>query len=99
MDKKHPGTRAKHASVSATEAARNFSELVNRVHYRRQTFLVERGGQSVCEIRPIYEETGFNGADLARLLQSLPEAPEAYLDAVAEGVENQPPAEETRWPR
>ena len=87
------------ASVSATEAARNFSELINRVHYRRQTFLVERGGQAVCEIRPAYEATGFKGADLVRLLASLPQAPAAYLDAVAEGLENQPAAEETRWPR
>jgi antitoxin (DNA-binding transcriptional repressor) of toxin-antitoxin stability system len=91
-----PETRA---SVSATEAARNFSELLNRVRYRRQTFLIERGGRAVCEIRPVYEAAGFTGADLARLLGSLPEAPAAYLDAVAEGIENQPAAEETRWPR
>jgi len=86
-------------TVSATEAARNFSDLVNRVHYRRQAYLVERGGQAVCEIRPVFESTGFKGADLARLLGSLPDAPAAYLDAVADGIENQPPAEETRWPR
>ena len=99
MAKNRSSTPAKRASISATEAARNFSELVNRVHYRRQSFLVERGGQAVCEIRPAYEATGFKGADLARLLRSLPEAPTTYLDAVAEGVENQPPADQTRWPR
>jgi hypothetical protein len=99
MSKKRPSTAAKGASISATEAARNFSELVNRVHYRRQSFLVERGGQAVCEIRPAYEATGFKGSDLARLLRSLPEAPTTYLDAVAEGVEHQPPADQTRWPR
>jgi len=86
-------------SVSATEAARNFSELVNRVRYKRQSFLVERGGQAVCEIRPVFEATGFKGVDLARLLGSLPEPPEDYLDAVADGAREQPPAEDRRWPR
>jgi hypothetical protein len=86
-------------SISATDAARNFSELVNRVRYRRQSFLVERGGRAVCEINPVYEATGFNGADLARLLNSLPEPAESYLDAVEEATRKQPPAEESRWPR
>ena len=85
--------------LSATEAARNFSELLNRVHYKRQTYLIERGGQAVCEIRPAYAATGFTGTDLARLLASLPDAPEEYLDAVEQAVKGQPPAEETRWPR
>ena len=89
----------KRPSVSATEAARNFSELVNRVRYRRQSFLIERGGHAVCEIRPVYEATGFNGADLVRLLNSLPEPSAAYLDAVEKAIEQQPPAEETSWPR
>jgi hypothetical protein len=28
--------------VSATEAARSFSELLDRVYYRRKTFVIER---------------------------------------------------------
>ena len=98
MAKKRNRTESR-SSVSATEAARNFSELLNRVHYRKETYVVERGGRAVCEIRPAYEVTGFKGTDLARLLASLPQAPEAYLDAVEEGLEGQPPAEDRRWPR
>ena len=90
---------SKKPNISATEAARNFSELVNRVHYRRESYLVQRGGQVVCEIRPAYGATGFTGNDLVRLLRSLPRAPSEYLDAVAEGVKRQPAAEETRWRR
>ena len=93
--------RQKHdpAQLSATEAARNFSELLNRVRYQGKTFLVERGGEAVCEIRPVYKPREFSGSDLARLLGTLPDAPRAYLDAVAEGIDRQPPAEDTRWPR
>jgi len=38
--------------VSATEAVRNFSEILNRVRYRGETFVIERGGQPICELRP-----------------------------------------------
>jgi hypothetical protein len=79
--------------------ARNFSELLNRVHYERQTYLVERGGQTVCEIRPVYATSRFTGTDLARLLASLPDAPGEYIDAVEQIAKAQPPTEETRWPR
>jgi hypothetical protein len=86
-------------TVSATEAARNFSELLNRVRYQQKAFVVERGGEAVCEIRPVYQSGEFTGADLARLLSTLPDAPKAYLDAVEEGIKKQPRAEDTRWPR
>ena len=85
--------------ISATEAARNFSELLNRVLYRRHAYLVQRGSTTVCEIRPAYDASGFKGADLARLLASLPDAPAAYLDAVEEGIRSQPEAQETTWRR
>ncbi len=85
--------------LSATEAARNFSELLNRIHYRRQTYLIERGGRAVCELRPVLYGAGFTGSDLVGLLEGLQGPPESYLDAVAEGIERQPAAEETRWQR
>ena len=95
--KKSPGPSA--ARISATEAARNFSELLNRVQYRRRSYLVKRGSTTVCEIRPAYGPAGFNGTDLARLLASLPDAPASYLDAVEEGIRSQPEAQETTWRR
>ena len=38
--------------ISATETARRFSELMNRVRYRGESFVVERGGKPICEILP-----------------------------------------------
>ena len=46
-------------AVSATEAARSFSELLNRVRYQHKAFVVERGGEAVCEIRPVYQSGEF----------------------------------------
>ncbi len=39
--------------VSATEASRNFSELLNRARYGGESFVVERNGEPVAEIRPV----------------------------------------------
>jgi antitoxin (DNA-binding transcriptional repressor) of toxin-antitoxin stability system len=36
--------------ISATEAARNFSEILNRVRYRGETFDIVRGGEVVATL-------------------------------------------------
>lgn len=38
--------------ITATEASRNFSEILNRARYGGEAFLVERNGEAVAEIRP-----------------------------------------------
>jgi len=64
--------------ISATECARRFSELMNRVRYRGESFIVERRGKPVCEILPA-QPTRFSGKELADLLRSLPKPDEDYL--------------------
>ena len=39
--------------ISATEAARSFSDVVARVHYRGEEFVVEKGSEAVCKISPV----------------------------------------------
>lgn len=92
-----PGKKTR--KLTATQVARNLSEVLNRVRYNQETVLVERGGVSVCEIRPVYDATRCTGADLAELLRALPSPGESFLDAVEDGIRNQPVAEETRWRR
>ena len=57
--------------ISATEAARTFSELLDRVYYRGETFVIERGGEPVCEMSHV-KPLRFTGADFLTLLHSLP---------------------------
>lgn len=82
--------------VSATEASRNLSELLNRIRYRGESFLVMRGGQPICELKPASPK-GFSGADLVALLRSLPPVDEGYLSAVEETARNQPFLPESPW--
>lgn len=84
--------------VSATEAARNFSELLNRVRYRGESFIIERSGRSIGELRPAAPPR-VAGADLVALLRSLPAVDEDFLTIVEETARNQPPMPESPWER
>ena len=55
--------------VSATEAAKNFGEVLARVREERAVYVVERRGKPVAEIRPV-EESIFTGADFVELVRA-----------------------------
>ena|SRR5688572_12285538 len=82
--------------LSATEAARNFSELLNRVRYRGERFVIMRGGTAIGELRPA-APIRFTGRDLVALLRSLPPIDAGYLDTVEEFARSQPQVPEAPW--
>jgi prevent-host-death family protein len=82
--------------ISATDAHRRFSEILNRVRYRNETFVVKRRGEPICEIVPVRPAT-FTGRELVELIRSLPHPGKDYLDAVERHVRKQPKAEKTPW--
>ena len=84
--------------ISATDAVRGFSELLNRVRYRGESFIVERGGKAICEILPACPPK-FSGAELASLLRSLPKPDEEYLALVEDLIARQPKVAESGWER
>ena len=84
--------------ISATETARRFSELMNRVRYLGESFVVERGGKPVCEILPA-QPSKFSGSELADLLRSLPKPDEDYLGLVEKLTAKQSKVAGSRWPR
>ena len=83
------------SEISATDAARRFSEVVNRVRYRNETFVVKRGGEPVCEIVPVRTKT-FTGRDFVEMLQSLPHPDKEYLATVEKHVRRQPKTEKSK---
>jgi prevent-host-death family protein len=84
--------------ISATEAARRFSDLLNRVRYRGEEFVVERGGEPVCRIVPARPAKP-TLADLARILESAPKPDPAYWDAVEDAIRRQPKLPKSLWRR
>ena len=82
--------------VSATDAARSFSELLDRVCYRGETFVIERGGEPVCEMSPVTPQR-FTGADFLTLLHSLPKPDPGYWDAVEKSMKQTAAVPESQW--
>ena len=73
--------------VTATETAKNFGSIIDRVREERAVYVVERGGTPVAEIRPVEAKT-VTVRDFVELIRSgsIPAAGEEYLKAVEEGV-------------
>jgi prevent-host-death family protein len=87
------------SEISATEAARRFSEVLNRVRYRNETFIVKRGGEPICEIAPVRTTKTSTGRDLAGSLRALPHPDRGYVDAVEKHVRSQPRTGKAKRPR
>jgi len=93
--------RARH-TVTATEAAKNFGRLVNRVREDRTTYVVERGGAPVAEIAPVARRVS-TFRDLKAWIadQTRPRADKEYLRIVEDVVRshNKPRVPRNPWER
>lgn len=54
--------------ISVTDAARNFSDCVNRVRYQDMTFVLLKNGTPVAKLTPFEEPKASTGAELAAAL-------------------------------
>jgi antitoxin (DNA-binding transcriptional repressor) of toxin-antitoxin stability system len=57
-------------TVTVTDAVRHFSDYVNRVAYRHESFVLCRGKKVMAELRPV--PAGGRLGDLPDILESLP---------------------------
>lgn len=70
--------------ISAAQAARSFSELLNRVKYRGESFVVERNREPICRMEPATRRRPLTTDNLAEFWKSLPRPDPEYLDDLAE---------------
>ena len=56
-------------TIRATDLARNLGDVLSRVRYRRDSFVIERYGNPVARVVPVETEAG--GATLGKLLSAL----------------------------
>jgi prevent-host-death family protein len=85
------------SNISITRAARNLSDFINRVRYRGEEFVIERGGRPVCRLVPVRNRARFTGADLKKLLASVPKPDPGYWDTLEEILRNHPELPEAPW--
>jgi hypothetical protein len=82
--------------ISATVAARSFSELLDRVCYRGESFVIERGGEPVCEMSHV-KPLRFTGPDFLTLLHSLPKPDPGYWDTIEDTTTQAATVPESPW--
>jgi antitoxin (DNA-binding transcriptional repressor) of toxin-antitoxin stability system len=85
--------------VSATEAVRTFSDLLNRIRYRGEEFVVERGGEPVCRMTPATAPRRLTLRQLASLLREVPSPDAKYASDVRRAVRSQRRLPRSPWGR
>lgn len=85
--------------VSATEAARTFSDILNRIRYRAEEFVVERAGEPVCRMSPAAPAKLLSLRDLASLLREIPKPDADYAADVRRATRGQGRAPRSPWGR
>ncbi|MDP2183537.1 MAG: hypothetical protein Q8K99_13335 [Actinomycetota bacterium] len=62
-------------ALTVTEVVRHFADYVNRVAYRRESFVLLRGSKPVAELRPL--PSGKRLVELPGMLAALPRLDDA----------------------
>jgi prevent-host-death family protein len=89
------------ASIAATEAVKNFGELVDRVREKGVTYVIERHGRPVAQIGPVETEKPKTLRHLIEALEAAPKLDEEVLRYIEEGIAiyNKPEVPKNRWER
>ena len=87
-------------TVTATEAAKNFGELVNRVREAGVAYVVERQGRPIAEIGPISRRR-CTLSELVGWLERRQSPPDEYVAAVKRHLRsaNKPRVPTSAWAR
>jgi prevent-host-death family protein len=91
----------KAAAIAATDAAKNFGELVDRVREEGVTYVVERHGRAVAQIGPVETDEPKTLSGLVAYLKTAPTLDEGVLRFIGEGIDtyNKPEVPGNRWER
>jgi antitoxin (DNA-binding transcriptional repressor) of toxin-antitoxin stability system len=71
--------------LTVTEVVRHFAEYLNRVAYRRESFVLIRGNKAIAELRPL--PTGKRLAELPGLFAALPRLSAAEAGQFADDLD------------
>jgi antitoxin (DNA-binding transcriptional repressor) of toxin-antitoxin stability system len=84
-------------AITATEAARNFSDLLNRVRYRGETFDILRGGEVVARISAPVERRRVTASDLVSALAAVTGADPEFASDLERIQADQPSLPPDPW--
>ena len=84
-------------TITATELARGLSDILNRVRYRGERFIVERGGEPVAVLEPVGVRPAATLGEFMLRLSTLPIPDEGFANDLEEVQASQPPAGDVGW--
>ena len=84
-------------TITATEAARSFSDLLNRVRYRGETFRIVRSGEEVAQLTAASAHSGISLRDLLSELKARPTDDPDFADDLERIQAGQPRSAEDPW--
>lgn len=74
--------------LTVTEAVRNFSEIVGRVRFKGERFVLLRGGKPVAELGPTDAAVPVRLAELPAILEGLPHLEPGDADRFASDLDS-----------
>ena len=83
--------------ITATELAKSLSDILNRVRYRGERFVIERNGEPIASLVPT-APVGITMGELAALLANLPRPDEGFADDLEAIHSSQPKITAPPWP-
>jgi antitoxin (DNA-binding transcriptional repressor) of toxin-antitoxin stability system len=83
--------------ITATEAARSFSDLLSRVRYAGESFLVVRNGEVMCRIEPAGPARRTTVGDLLDALEGSHARDDRFANDLEEAQNRQPQLPPSPW--
>ncbi len=85
--------------INVTKAVRQFSDLLNRVHYNGVSVELERGNKAIARITPIKNKSSLKVKDLNKFFAALPSLKEDVenFDKDLKEIREKVPMEYNPW--
>lgn len=83
--------------VTATELARQLSDILNRIEYRGESFEIERNGKVIARLGPIELPRPFTMRDFLETVERLPRLGSDFADDLEEILATQSTTEPPEW--
>ena len=85
-------------TITATELSRTLSDVLSRVRYRNERFVIQRNGEAVAELSPLTRSEGVMLHDALASLGRLRMPDEDFADDLEAIRAEQQPVEFLDWP-
>ncbi|HET7092683.1 MAG TPA: hypothetical protein VFI22_04370, partial [Thermomicrobiales bacterium] len=85
-------------TITATELAKRLSDVLNRVKYRGERFVVQRNGETIATIAPANDRPATTARELIARVGDLPFPGEGFGDDVEAAQAAQELEDMPEWP-